>query len=134
MTRHSSYRGLPLIYACSGCSSAAQTANHIALALDRAGLAEMSCIAGVGGDVAPLVDLARSGRPIIALDGCALNCARHCLAQRGLAPDVHLELQAWGVKKRYHAEFDRDEAERIAGEVGGLAKQLVSARADPAAA
>lgn len=41
---------LPLVYACSGCSNVAQLANTIAVRLDRAGLAEMSCIAGVGGD------------------------------------------------------------------------------------
>ena len=27
---------LPLVYSCSGCSSAAQMANHLALRLDRA--------------------------------------------------------------------------------------------------
>jgi uncharacterized metal-binding protein len=125
MIRHSSYRDLRLVDACSGCSSAAQAADHVALSLDRAGIAEMSCIAGVGGDVAPLVEVACSGRPIIARDGCALNCARHCLAQRGLAPDVHPELQARGVKKRYHADFDREQADPIAGEVGVLAREVV---------
>ena len=45
----------PLVYSCSGASSAAQTCNHLAVKLDRAGAAEMSCIAGVGGDVKPLV-------------------------------------------------------------------------------
>ncbi|TAK94969.1 MAG: zinc-binding protein, partial [Aquabacterium sp.] len=40
-----------LVYACSGCSSAAQLANHLAVRLDREGIAEMSCIAGVGGRV-----------------------------------------------------------------------------------
>ncbi|HWA38109.1 MAG TPA: putative zinc-binding protein, partial [Burkholderiales bacterium] len=70
----------PLVYSCSGCSSAAQMANHIALRLDRLGLAEMSCIAGVGGDVKPLVRKALSGRPVLAIDGCALACAKACLA------------------------------------------------------
>ncbi|MBS3959615.1 MAG: hypothetical protein KGZ52_09465, partial [Xanthomonadaceae bacterium] len=37
---------LPLVYSCSGCSSAAQLANRLALMLDRDGEAEMSCIAG----------------------------------------------------------------------------------------
>ncbi len=41
---------LPLVYACSGCSNVAQLANDLALRLDRARLAEMSCIAGVGDD------------------------------------------------------------------------------------
>lgn len=33
---------LPLVYSCSGCSSAAQMANYLAVSLDRRGLAEMS--------------------------------------------------------------------------------------------
>ena len=47
----------PLVYSCSGCSSATQMANHIAVKLDRQGEAEMSCIAGVGGNDAIPVDL-----------------------------------------------------------------------------
>ncbi|MCC6353379.1 MAG: hypothetical protein IT577_05805, partial [Verrucomicrobiae bacterium] len=47
--------GVPLVYSCSGASSAAQMANHLAIRLDRMGVAEMSCAAGLGGDVGPLV-------------------------------------------------------------------------------
>ncbi|KAB2842761.1 MAG: zinc-binding protein, partial [Burkholderiales bacterium] len=54
---------LPLIYSCSGCSSAAQLTNALALQLTREGLGEMSCIAGVGGGVPALLRLARAGRP-----------------------------------------------------------------------
>lgn len=105
--------GHPLVYSCSGCSSAAQLANHVALRLDRLGVAEMSCIAGVGGDVPSLVRLARSGRPIIALDGCALNCARSCLARHGVAPERHYQLQEYGVKKRTHEDFDPAQAAEV---------------------
>ena len=104
---------LPLIYACSGCSSAAQMANHLALRLDRAGAAEMSCIAGVGGDVPHLLQIAGSGRPIVALDGCPLACAKSCLARHRLKVDLHQELSEHGVRKRYHADFDAAEADRI---------------------
>ena len=76
----------PLVYSCSGCSSAAQLANHVAVRMDRSGVAEMSCIAGVGGDVASLVKTARSGRPIIALDGCPLVCVKSSLARHGITP------------------------------------------------
>lgn len=116
---------LPLVYSCSGCSSAAQMANHIAVRLDRAGEAEMSCIAGVGGDVPSLVNKARSGRVIVALDGCALNCARHCLARHGLKPDLHVQLQEFGVRKVQHQDFDPEEAQRIQQDV---AAQLRSRR------
>lgn len=104
---------LPLVYSCSGCSSAAQMANHVALQLDRRGVAEMSCIAGVGGDVPALVRLAASGRTIMAIDGCPVACARKCLARHGLAPNMHLELSALGVRKRLHAEFDAGQAAGI---------------------
>lgn len=103
----------PLVYTCSGCSSAAQMTNALGLRLDREGVAEMSCIAGVGGNVPKLVRTARSGRPIVALDGCPLACTRSCLAQRGLEPDLHRVLTREGVRKRYHADYDAEEAEGI---------------------
>jgi uncharacterized metal-binding protein len=106
-------KDLPLVYSCSGCSSAAQLANHLALRLDRGGEAEMSCIAGVGGDVPALVRVARSGRPIVALDGCPLVCARSSLARHGVAPRLHVILSDHGVKKQLHRDFDPAEAERL---------------------
>lgn len=101
---------LPLVYSCSGCSSAAQLANHLALALDHEGVAEMSCIAGLGGDVPSLVRLARSGRPIIAIDGCPLFCVRNSLARHGVLPTVHHNLGAYGVRKKLHTLFDPTDA------------------------
>lgn len=112
-TREPRPRPKPLVYSCSGCSSAAQLANHVAVQLDRSGAAEMSCIAGVGGDVPHLVKIARSGRMIVALDGCALACARSCLARHGIEPDRHYLLNEMGVKKRYHADFDVAQAEQV---------------------
>lgn len=124
MIRSQDYRKLPLVYSCSGCSSAAQTANYIALKLDRDGEAEMSCISGVGGNVPHLVNIARSGRPILALDGCPLACTLHCLSERGVTADYHLQLHEFGVKKRYHADFDQEQADRIASEVAQQARWL----------
>jgi uncharacterized metal-binding protein len=103
---------LPIVYSCSGCSSAAQLANDIALRLDREGLAEMSCIAGVGGDVPSLVKLAKSGRSVIALDGCPLQCARSCLARHGVTPALQVTLSDHGVKKR-RGEYDTTDLERV---------------------
>ena len=97
--------GLPIIYSCSGCSSAAQAANWVALRLDRRGAAEMSCIAGVGAEVEPLLSKARLAEKIVVIDGCPLACARACLARAGRLPDVHLELSRLGVAKRFHDDF-----------------------------
>lgn len=88
-------------------------ANHIAVKLDRLRAAEMSCIAGVGGDVKPLVRTAKSGRPIIALDGCPLQCAAKILERQGLTADKYYELSKMGVKKTYHEDFDPQDAGRL---------------------
>lgn len=104
---------LPLVYSCSGCSSAAQTSNVVALALDRRNLAEMSCIAGVGGDVPKLVKVAKSGRPIIAIDGCALSCVKSALARHGVQPVVWHELSQYEVEKVYGADPDQANVQKV---------------------
>ncbi len=121
-------RAIPLVYSCSGCSSAAQMANYVAVQLDRRGAAEMSCIAGVGGDVPALVKLAQSGRPIIAIDGCALACVKHSLARHEIAADEYVQLAEHGVKKRFHADFDVEQAETVIGEVQRRAHELNARR------
>ena len=112
-------KSLPLVYSCSGCSSAAQMCNHLAIAMDRQGHAEMSCIAGVGGDVKSLVSLAKSGRRIVALDGCVLACVKNCLARHGVEAEQAYILSDYGVRKKKHADFDRAEAERVLARIVG---------------
>ena len=94
-----------VVYACSGSSNVAQLANAIAVRLDRLGLAEMSCIAGVGGGVKPLVHKARSGRRIVAIDGCPLACCEAALASRGVTADRVIRLHERGLRKRQHVDF-----------------------------
>jgi uncharacterized metal-binding protein len=122
----------PLVYSCSGCSSAAQMANQMALWLDREGEAEMSCIAGVGGGVAGLVRTARTGRPILALDGCILHCVKACLANAGVSADLHVTLSEHGVKKRRHADFDPAQARAVHARVVLPALRALRARAPDA--
>ena len=93
---------LPLVYSCSGCSNVAQLANDLAVALDREGHAQISCIAGVGGNVKGLVKLAQSGRPILAIDGCKIACVKRTLELHGIEPHWHLELSKLGLKKADH--------------------------------
>ncbi|MBK7249772.1 MAG: zinc-binding protein [Gammaproteobacteria bacterium] len=106
---------LPLVYSCSGCSSAAQTSNSVAIALDRRNLAEMSCIAGVGGDVKKLVKVAKSGRPIVAIDGCPLACVKNSLARHGIQPAIWHELSQYEVEKIYQADPDPALVQKVLG-------------------
>jgi uncharacterized metal-binding protein len=110
-----------VVYACSGCSDAGELADRIARRLTREGVAEMSCLAGIGGRVKPLVNRAASAERILAIDGCPLNCTRHTLELAGFKNFEHLELQTLGLKKNSCPVTE----ERIAQGVDA-AKQILS--------
>lgn len=64
-------------------------------------------------DVPSLVRKATSGRPVIAIDGCVLTCARSCLARHDVTSAVHHLLSDDGVRKRLGEGFDPEQAEAV---------------------
>ncbi|WP_151702370.1 putative zinc-binding protein [Nitrincola alkalilacustris] len=115
---------LPLIYACSGCSDVAQLANEVAVRLDHAGEAEMSCISGVGGKVPALLRTARSGRPIVVIDGCQLHCAQACLQNADIEPSIHVKLYEQGFKKHYGQLVSEENIQEVETQVLRIVTQL----------
>jgi uncharacterized metal-binding protein len=75
-------------------------AHNISLTLDGDGIAEMSCISGVIGKVKPIMELAKSGRPIIAIDGCELGCTKACLDKSAIKTDHYFKISDLGFDKR----------------------------------
>lgn len=90
----------PIVYSCSGCSNLAEMAHEIALNLDNDGIAELSCISGVIGNIEPIKDIAYSGRAILAIDGCELGCTKACLDACGLSPQCYFKISDFGFEKR----------------------------------
>lgn len=98
----------------------AQLANSVALEMDSQRIATMSCIAGVAGNVPDLVKFAKSGRPIIALDGCDSACVTHCLAHHQIKPEYHLVMTELGYVKRARSLFGQQEKAHVMGKVNEL--------------
>lgn len=88
-----------MIYACSGSSDAGELADRTARHLSSAGLGNMSCLAGIGGRVKPLLRVAHNAGRILVIDGCPLNCARHTLVAAGIEDFQHLSLDQLGLRK-----------------------------------
>lgn len=84
----------------------------------------MSCIAGVGADIPSFVRQAKSGRPILVLDGCPLACARGCLKRHGVEPDRYVPLHEHGIKKRYGRDAEEADVERTYPRVVELAREI----------
>ena len=89
----------PVVYACSGCSDAGELADRIARRIAREGLAEMSCLAGVGGRIKHLVAVAETAERVLVIDGCPINCARRTLELAGVTQFEHLALHELGLRK-----------------------------------
>ncbi|WP_206484388.1 putative zinc-binding protein [Thalassotalea sp. G2M2-11] len=90
----------PIVYSCSGCSNVARIAHDISLNLDSDGIADMSCVSGVIGNVEPIKAIATSARTIIAIDGCQLCCTKTCLDASDVKTSHHFVITDLGIEKR----------------------------------
>ncbi|WP_448564238.1 putative zinc-binding protein [Thalassotalea ganghwensis] len=90
----------PVVYACTGCSNVARIAHDIAENLDRDGLAQMSCVAGVVANIEPLNALPLKGSDVIVIDGCDSLCTYRCLTEHGITVDHHYTVTSFNIEKR----------------------------------
>jgi uncharacterized metal-binding protein len=88
-----------VVYACSGGSDTGELSDRIARQLAREGVAQMSCLAGIGGQVKSLVARAETAKRILVIDGCPLACARHTFERAGFSNVEHLKLHVIGFRK-----------------------------------
>ena len=88
-----------VVYACSGCSDTGELADRVARVLQRQGIAQMSCLAGIGGRVKSLLAKAQNAERILVIDGCPLSCAKRTFELAGIPDFAHLGLQDLGLRK-----------------------------------
>lgn len=88
-----------LIFPCSGGSDCGAVSDQAARALTKDGAGKMYCLAGLGGDVAPIIANTRAAGKVLAIDGCALDCAKKTLERHGLAVTAHVRLSDLGMEK-----------------------------------
>jgi len=91
--------GVTLVFACSGAADVGKVADEAARKLTVDGAGKMSCLAGVGGAVEPIMETTRAAARILAIDGCAADCARTCLEKAGFRDLVTLRVTDLGLEK-----------------------------------
>ncbi len=88
-----------MVYACSGSSDVGEISDRAARQLSREGACKMTCIAGIGGHVGALVDIADAAETILAIDGCPQNCAKKTLEHAGYHGFLHFGAYELGLPK-----------------------------------
>lgn len=91
--------GPRLIFSCSGAADVGELADRAARKLSRDGVGKMFCLAGIGGKVSGIVKTTETAASILAIDGCALECARKSLEVSGFKQYEHIKLCDHGFEK-----------------------------------
>ncbi len=99
MSECSSNPASKLVFACSGAADVGAVADQAARALTRQGAGKMFCLAGIGGRVDVIMQTTLAAQSVLGIDGCPLDCVKHCLEEAGFTKFSHLRLSDLGMAK-----------------------------------
>lgn len=93
----------PIVFACAGCSIVAKLSWELAHELDNRGIAEMSCLAGVGAQKPAFLKKLQN-REVWVIDGCPIDCGQGIFGLVETSVDRHIRLSDFGFKKHVAPE------------------------------
>jgi uncharacterized metal-binding protein len=87
-----------LVLACSGGLNAGQIANNVMIELDKKGVGNAYCLAGIGAALSGFVESAKAARTVV-VDGCLVGCGKMALKKYGTEPSGISSLLNWVLRK-----------------------------------
>jgi uncharacterized metal-binding protein len=97
------------VFPCVGASNVGQLSNKIAIELEKKGIGNPMCIAGIGARASGIMKSAESSEGIIAIDGCPVNCSRKTLELAGFKVDKNIIISEFGIKKTKDKDLKENE-------------------------
>lgn len=91
--------GVRLIFPCSGAADVGEISDRAARELSAAGTGKMFCLAGIGGNISGMIASAKGADIVLAIDGCAQDCAKKTLEQKGISEYIHMRITDIGMEK-----------------------------------
>jgi uncharacterized metal-binding protein len=102
-----------LIFACAGSSNVGQIGNQTAIQLARDGIGRYFCLAGIGGHVAGMIESTKAGKVLVAIDGCAVSCAKKTLEHAGFRIDEHVQVSELGIEKNHDLNLNPADISKV---------------------
>ncbi|MBI5590261.1 MAG: putative zinc-binding protein [Deltaproteobacteria bacterium] len=109
-----------MILACSGGSNVGQLSNRAAVELTQEGFGKMFCLAGIGGNVSGFVQSAKDVPAMVAIDGCAVGCAKAILTNAKIPNPNYLVLTDLGIEKNKNFNLDAADVQTVKEAVKNL--------------
>jgi uncharacterized metal-binding protein len=88
-----------LVFPCSGAADVGEMSDRAARRLAKETCVKLSCLAGIGGNISGFIASANGADLVIALDGCAVGCAKKTLETHGVKKFKHLKVTDCGFEK-----------------------------------
>lgn len=105
------------IYPCVGAANVGQLSNRIAIELEKQGIGNLMCTAGIGARAPGLMKSAEASDRVIAINGCPVNCASKTLELAGFEVDKHIIISELGIKKSKEKDLKDQEVADTLGKV-----------------
>lgn len=99
-----------LILSCAGGSNVGQISNAIMVELNKRGIGNAYCLAGIGGDLTGFVESAKFADTIL-IDGCQVGCGRKVLERHGIIPTKYYIVTELGIEKNHSFDNIKEETE-----------------------
>ena len=97
-----------LVMACSGGSNAGQIANNVMIELDKKGVGNAYCLAGIGAALSGFVESAKAARTIV-IDGCTVGCGKKAFEKYGIEASRYFIVTELGIEKTHDfSKLDRE--------------------------
>jgi uncharacterized metal-binding protein len=102
-----------LIFACAGSSNVGQIGNQTAIQLAQNGFGRYFCLAGIGGHVPGMIESTKAGKVLVAIDGCAVSCAKKTLEHAGFRIDEHVQVSELGIEKNHDLNLNPADISKV---------------------
>ncbi len=101
------------IFPCVGAANVGQLSNKIAIELEKEGIGNLMCTAGIGARAPGLMKSAEASDRIIAINGCPVNCASKTMELAGFKVDREIVISELGVKKTKDRDLKEEEVAEV---------------------
>jgi len=106
-----------LIFCCSGASNVGALSYLASIRLAQEGSGNFSCIAGIGGNIPPMIRAAKDAQERIVIDGCPTGCARRIMDSNLVPVDRYVIVTELGIIKTHDFDVDDCDVDIIVKEV-----------------
>lgn len=95
----SCHEAVDMMFCCSGAADTAEIADRAVRVIHKNKEAKMFCLAGIAGDVEPIVLNTKAAGRLFVVDGCASDCAKKTMERNGFSGFAHFRVTDLGWEK-----------------------------------